>query len=152
MKIRRTGPEDCNTVAALVYELLTELSLPNPVGTSFDDSTQITSELLQSSVFWALLAESDEGEAIGVLTLNECAAIYAGGIFGEITELFVLPAFRSQGTGKQLINAAIQFGKERGWKRLEVCTPRVPPWERSLAFYQENAFVVLGPRLKLPLS
>jgi GNAT superfamily N-acetyltransferase len=87
-----------------------------------------------------------------VLTLNACAAIYAGGRFGEITELYVRPELRSEGIGTRLIHAARVFGTAQGWTRLEVCTPTVPQWDRSVMFYQQNGFLLLGPRLKLPLD
>ena len=44
--------------------------------------------------------------AVGVLTLNECAAIYTGGKFGEIPELYVELNLRSAGIGPMLLEAA----------------------------------------------
>lgn len=136
----------------MVFELISELSAPKPPGATAKEVLGTARELLNGDNVWAFLAESDAGQPAGVLTLNRCAAIYAGGHFGEITELYVRPAFRSQTVGRQLICAAIEFGKEQGWRRLEVCAPPMPQWERTLSFYQQNGFVALGPRLKLPLA
>jgi GNAT superfamily N-acetyltransferase len=149
VKIRLAHARDFQTVSKLVYELLTELSQPKPLAFSLEETMETARQLLSGPAVWALLAESDKREAVGVLTLNECAAIYAGGAFGEVAELFVTPTLRSQGIGRQLIDAAVEFGKKRGWTQLEVCTPPVPQWERSVTFYQQNGFVLLGPRLKL---
>ena len=80
--------------------------------------------------------------------LNECAAIYANGLFGEITELYVEPANRSCGVAPSLISAAVDLGRRKGWTRLEVGAPDQPRWSRTLAFYLEEGFVEVGPRLK----
>ena len=151
MKVRIADVNDHEVVGTLVLELITELSAPKPVTASRDEVSKTARGLLSGQNLWAFLAESNNLEPAGVLTLNACAAIYAGGHFGEITELYVRPTFRSHSVGKQLVQAAIEFGKTRGWTRLEVCAPPVPPWERSVSFYQDNGFVLLGPRLKLEL-
>ena len=152
MKIRQATIDDCDFVGMLVFELITELSAPKPAGVTQSKVFQTTRELMSGSLIWAFLAESDNGEPVGVLNLSACAAIYAGGRFGEITELYVRPEQRSEGIGAQLIHASRVFGTAQGWTRLEVCAPPVPQWDRSVIFYQQNGFLLLGPRLKLPLD
>ena len=152
MKVRFASDKDSDSVGTLGFELMTELRAPKPLMVSCEEVIQTARKLLGGSTVWALLAETDEGKPAGVLTLNACAAVYAGGHFGEITELFVRPALRRQRVGKQLLDAAIEFGKKQDWTRLEVCAPPVPPWERSVSFYQQNGFLPLGPRLKFPLA
>ena len=151
MKIRMAEADDCEIVATLVHELITELLAPQVPAVSLGDFVETAHELLSGSTVWALLAEPDPGHAVGVLTLNECAAIYASGRFGEISELFVQPSFRSQRVGESLLRSAVEFGCSRGWKRIEVCAPSVPPWGRTVEFYGRNGFAQVGPRLKLPL-
>jgi len=97
---------------------------------------------------WAFLAEDERGNAVGVLTLHECASIYAGGRFGEISELFVSPLVRSEGVGPELLKEAMRFGHTREWRRLEVGAPDVPRWNRTVSFYLRNGFEEVGPRLK----
>lgn len=93
-----------------------------------------------------------EGQPVGALMLSPCAAIYAGGAFGEISELYVIPACRSTGIARALIAAASVEGRLRGWKRLEVGAPAQPAWARSLAFYRREGFAEIGPRLRLLLA
>jgi hypothetical protein len=50
-----------------------------------------------------------------------------------------------------LVREAARFGKERGWKRLDVGAPGQPRWSRTLAFYLSAGFVEVGPRLRLDL-
>jgi GNAT superfamily N-acetyltransferase len=75
-------------------------------------------------------------------------AIYAGGRFGEITELYVSPAHRSKGIAPILITAATSIGRQKGWKRLEVGAPDQPAWSRTLSFYLREGFEEVGPRLR----
>jgi GNAT superfamily N-acetyltransferase len=151
MKIRLAEVNDSPIVATLILELVAEVSAPGTLMASTQHLTAVARALLSGSTVWALLAESDAGEAVGVLTLNECAAICAGGRFGEISEMYVRPSFRSQGIGENLVGAAVEFGRSRKWTRLEVGAPPVPPWARSSAFYRRNGFEESGPRLKLAL-
>lgn len=41
-----------------------------------------------------------------MLTVNECMALYAGGPFGEIAEVYIVPAYRSSSIGGRLVDAA----------------------------------------------
>jgi len=82
------------------------------------------------------------------MTLNECAAIYAGGKFGEISELYVCPEMRSKGIARQFLDHAQIEAVDRGWKRIEVGAPGQPEWQRTLNFYLHNGFEEVGPRLR----
>ncbi len=88
-----------------------------------------------------------EGEIVGVLTLNQCTAIYANGNFGEISEFYVKSNWRSSGVGAKLIQAAKKFGMDKGWSELEVGAPPQPTWQRTLDFYISQGFEYSGPRL-----
>jgi hypothetical protein len=48
---------------------------------------------------------------------------------------------------------ARRLGQSRGWRRLEVTTPSLPQFDRTMAFYQREGFTISGGRkLKLELS
>jgi len=55
---------------------------------------------------WAYLAKCDSS-CIGVIAFYECFAIYAGGVFGEISEFHVPIDYRSRGISYRLLNAAL---------------------------------------------
>ena len=136
----------------MVHQLLSELTPPNEEPSTMETVRASAARLLNASCgVWAFVAEDEHGDAVGILTLNECAAIYAGGRFGEISELYVRPHVRSRRIGSELLQAAIRFGRAREWRRLEVGAPDVPRWSRTIAFYLRNGFVDVGPRLKLLL-
>ncbi|MEX0283080.1 MAG: GNAT family N-acetyltransferase [Paracoccaceae bacterium] len=139
---------DAPTVARLVHALLDELS--GGQAQPLDSLTATTAKVLQDPGVVALLAERN-AETVGVLILNECMAIYAGGKFGEISELYVTPDARSQGAARDLLDAARQVANDRNWPRLEVGAPDQPRWARTLNFYLNNGFQEVGPRLRLLL-
>ena len=150
MKIKRATTSDAEVVASLVLALLEELSGPERSGYSAGDLSKLAATLLGTKELSAIIAEKD-GEPIGVLVLNSCASLYAGR-FGEITEMYVKPAFRTARVGEMLLTAAAEIAREHSWSRLEVGTPEQPAWSRTLAFYKRNRFIETGVRLKLEVT
>ncbi len=96
---------------------------------------------------YIFLAMDDQGIAQGIISLNECKAIYAFGSFGEISEFYVNEDMRSKGVGEQLIRHAESFAKSKGWSQIEVGAPDVPKWQRSVDFYHRCEYATIGPRL-----
>jgi GNAT superfamily N-acetyltransferase len=151
--VRRAIGNDAEIVASLLLRLLSELFDPDQCGYRADTLGPAARTLLKDgSSYWAFLAVTSGGAAVGVITLNECAAVYAFGKFGEIPEMYVAPEYRSSGVGAQLVRAAVEFGRERGWSLLEVGAPEVPRWQRTVDFYSRCGFSVTGPRMTLDLS
>jgi GNAT superfamily N-acetyltransferase len=146
----QAAPADFERVGRLTFELLDEL-FPE-LGYQRDVCIATAKALLASGVsVWSFLATRSDERDIGVVTLNECSAIYAGGQFGEISELYVAPDSRSSGVGAALITAAAGFGRERGWSSIEVGAPSVPVGQRTVDFYLRSGFEEIGPRLDLTL-
>ena len=106
--------------------------------------------LCDDSVTACLARDADR--AVGVMVLNDCSAICAGGRFGEICELYVGPDDRSAGLGRHLIEAAVDYARKAGWTRLEVGAPEQPRWQRTTDFYRANGFTLVGPRLRLAID
>ena len=147
MQIRPIGDPDIADICHLIAALLAELG--NDAGPDPKTLHPVARQVLAAQGC-GFLAER-HGQAVGVILLCPCAAIYAGGSFGEISELYVTPAQRSTGVARALIAAALAEGRRRGWSRLEVGAPAQPAWSRSLAFYQREGFAEIGPRLRLLL-
>ena len=144
--------EDAEDVAILAARLLGEL-YPD-LGNLYQVETllPVTRDLLNgpASVF-GFIATDSSGDAVGLLMLNQCKAIYAFGSFGEISELYIDPRCRSEGLGKELLQTGIEFARSRKWSMLEVGAPDVPRWQKTVDFYVRNGFEIVGPRLYLPL-
>lgn len=127
MRVEEITAADAGAVARLVAALLSELSDGEVVDPAALEVT--AGDLLQQGAVTGFLARETtcdatretEGAPLGVILLNSCAAIYAGGIFGEITELYVHPEYRSRGVAARLIKAAEALGRARletvgGWR------------------------------------
>jgi GNAT superfamily N-acetyltransferase len=95
-----------------------------------------------------VFAARTNGKIVGILTLSETFAIYANGHYGVIDEMYVAPEFRSGGIGRQLLDAVKEFGKQRGWARIDVTAPESERWDRTRKFYEKEGFVFTGPKLK----
>ena len=149
--VHQAGPNEAERVGRLAYDLLAELYPDIEFERSF--FTDAAKRLLGSNEgVWAFLATEKETRDVGLVTLNECAAIYAGGRFGEIPELYVVPDYRSKNVGALLIETAVSFGRKRGWPNIEVGAPSRPAWQRTLDFYLRHGFEEVGPRLDLDLA
>ena len=148
--IRRAGPGDAETIATLVGELLTEIMQTTRVA-AFEFNQAATQnrarDLLERELYVVFIARHPKTTAeTGFISLCETHALYAEGAFGIIPELFVRPAYRSFGTGAALLDAARHYGQTRGWKRLEVTTPPLPDFQRTMRFYETRGFSVSGGR------
>jgi len=143
--VRPARRDEALTLATLVHGLIDELS--GGKAPTITEMAAVAAPMLERGSICGLLA-FDGDRPVGVLMLNECAAIYAGGPFGEITELYVQPDYRSKGVARLLLSAAESLAAERGWKRLEVGAPDQPAWNRTLQFYLREGFSEVGPRLK----
>lgn len=145
VKCRMADGLDAEIVARFVHALVDELS--GGKAPEFSETLGITRQILTEDTVIPVIAEI-KGVSVGVMVLNECQAIYAGGKFGEISELYVRNDLRSKGLATCLVNQAVSIGRGKGWKRLEVGAPKQPEWQRTLAFYLRNDFLETGPRLR----
>ena len=148
--ILQATPSESLLVGEMIYEM--EKELWENEADKLDKQVFIDSadKLIRSHTgFWAFLARDKGGNPVGVITLNECCAIYAGGTFGEIMEMYIAPEYRSQGIGQQLLTFTKTFAKEQNWQILEVGSPAQPRWSRTFDFYTREGFKEIGPRLEL---
>jgi len=148
IRITAAQPSDATTIAQLIGDLLQEIMAA--IGTqaftfSLDETAGRTRSWLEDGSYTVLLAR-DGDRLIGLLALSECRALYAGGRFGIIPELYVCPDQRSQGVGRALVEEAKQRARSKGWTRLEVTTPPLPQFERALLFYERQGFSRSGGR------
>jgi GNAT superfamily N-acetyltransferase len=82
----------------------------------------------------AILAKDQNGIAVGVLTLAQCFALYAGGAYGVIDELYVRPEYRGQDIERQLLDEAVAIATRRGWLHLDITGPEGDRNERAARF------------------
>lgn len=147
--IRPATPEDSPAIAPLVGDLLNEITGAIGAQTfNFDlaETTDRLHDFLSRDKSFAFVARDDTQQILGFITLYESYALYAEGVFGTIAELYIRPEYRSLGMGNRLVSRAIRFAQSRGWRRLEVTTPPLPQFDKTLAFYEREGFIITGGR------
>ncbi len=141
-------------VATMVGELLYEImDAVNDKAFGFDHANTVNRACMwmKDGLYTVLLAHVI-AKPVGFLALYQSYALYTEGMYGTIPEFYVQSPYRSQGIGSALLAEAKKIGHQRGWNRLEVTTPPLPQFDRSLSFYQRNGFTISGRRkLKLIL-
>lgn len=140
--------KDAEIVGDLVIRLTREICLRTNVS-HFDIDLEGTikrcRELVKDGCCGAIIGFFS-GKAIAVSTFTESYALYAGGKVGIIPEFYVDPDFRSTGVGADLILKVKDYGRSNGWACIELCTPPLLEFGRTLQFYQKNGLVPVGGR------
>jgi GNAT superfamily N-acetyltransferase len=146
--LREAELRDVETIIIMVRCLFEEIidrtertSLP----LSIDKGIDLLKCWMVGGQYTVLLAEV-EGQVVGCLSLVASIALYMEGPFGVVPELFVRPQWRSMGIGRQLLEEADKLAAKRGWRCLEVTTPPLPEFDRTLAFYHGCGFEIAGGR------
>jgi GNAT superfamily N-acetyltransferase len=148
-------PGDAHIIAAMVGELLHEImgAVSDQVFNFDQHETEARARTWLSDGSYLVLLARDGGACVGFLALYQSYALYTEGVYGTIPEFYVRPSHRSRGIGSGLIAESKKVGQARGWRRLEVTTPPLPQFDRTLAFYQRQGFTISGGRkLKVELS
>lgn len=150
IKITLITPYSYHDLSIMLGELLNEIM--DSIGErAFNYDRNQTEKrakaLIEQEKYWVFMArDSESSEYVGFVSLYESYALYAEGAFGTIPELYVRPQWRSRNIGKLLLDSIRDFADQKGWNRLEVTTPPLPQFERTLAFYQQNGFSISGGR------
>jgi GNAT superfamily N-acetyltransferase len=154
MKIHIAGPTEIGVVLTLIEELLAEL------GKEGEEFLGIDRERLERDIrrglatseawgrFIPLLAMDEDDTPMGVLTLSESFAIYAGGAYGVIDECYVRPAQRHQGIGTRLVEEAMTIARRRRWFRVDVTGPEGDDEAPAVRFYEKLGFEFTGRKLR----
>lgn len=149
-RIEHAQPNDARIIAQMVGELLHEIMAMT--GTSVfgfhQEETETRARSWMTGGKYSVLLARDvvQPEPLGFLALCESVALYAEGAFGTIPEFYVRQPYRSQGIGTALITETKRIGVLKSWRRIEVTTPPLPQFDRTLAFYQQQGFSISGGR------
>lgn len=145
-------PTDFDLLLAHIEKLYAEL-----FGASAVPSLEVVARLRQQiasrpPLHWAFLASDADREPVALATLAEAFAVFAHGHYGIISELWVRPDARGQGVGGDMIEHCVNFGRARGWQRIDVSAPPDSKWDPSFEFYRKRGFVLTGRKLKYLLE
>lgn len=140
--------EDAKIIGELIIELTKEISqITNSTlfVINVDSTIKTCAELLKNGNYGAIICSNNE-RPIAVSTFTESYALYAGGKIGIIPEFYVIPECRSCGVGEELISKVRALGIKKGWSCIELCTPPLPEFERTIKFYQKTGMNPVGGR------
>ena len=148
VKIIKASRVDTQELSIMTGELLHEImDKINIKAFNFNqEQTQKRAEDLLSKELYFVFIAKDKDKYLGFISMYESYALYAEGAYGTIPELYVREEYRSLDIGKLLLKEAKEFAKLKGWKRLEVTTPPLPEFDRTLSFYENNEFEISGGR------
>ena len=131
--IRPIAPGDNVALARAVRETLAEFGAAKPGTAYYDEATDHLYELFSQTVRSAYFVAELNGEVLG-----------GGGIFPthnlpadtvELVKLYLLPAARGRGVGKDLIDHCLQAARANGYARVylettEELTQAIPLYEK----------------------
>lgn len=148
IEMQEAAPGDADTIALMAKSLLEEI-MGATGGKHFNidlpEMSRRCKRFLEDDIYVVFKALDTESEALtGFISLCESHSLYAEGSFGIIQELYVDKGYREHGIGAMLVNRAMEHGTGRGWKRLEVATPPLPHFDRTVKFYERQNFEVTG--------
>lgn len=141
ISIRPIAPLDNPSLAQIIRSTLAEFGANHPGTVYYDESTDHLFELFQKPGSIYYVAEL-AGKILG-----------GGGIFPsdgldkdtcELVKMYLLPEGRGQGLGKLLIEKALAFAKEAGYKKVYLET--MPELKKAMSVYEKFGFKYLtGP-------
>ena len=124
-------------------------------GAKINTDKELIQKLFNDSLgkeFRAFVYEVND-KIIGFITFSDSFSLYAEGHYITITELYVDEKYRSKEIGKELLNAVVDTAKTENKTHLELTTPPLPIFQRSLDFYLNNGFEVTGgKKVKLEIA
>ena len=132
----------------MIVELTNEIShvtQSKPFSINLQNSIECCEAFIRDGHYFAIIGEINN-TPVAVVTMTQTYALYAGGKYGLIQEFYISPQYRSRGLGSELIKEVQHFAKQKGWACIELCTPPLPEFERTLKFYQKNGLTPVGGR------
>ena len=145
--IRTAGEDDVVGIADAVEELLVELGGSRPARGEVE--AEVRAIVGDPRAGLLLVAERD-GRLAGVLGASWQRAIHVPGRYATIQDLWVDSAHRSNGIGAELVAELVRLAAEQGVARIEVGLPKesFAAIDATEAFYRDNGFEHLGPRMR----
>jgi GNAT superfamily N-acetyltransferase len=119
---RRAGPEDIPVLCDLLEELF---SIESDFAPDFEKQVKALSMLLTDPQDRSLvLVAVKEGKVVGMVSVQTLVSTAEGGKVGLVEDMIVDREFRRRGVGTILLNRAVEWGRSRKLKRLQLLADR----------------------------
>jgi len=142
--IRTAKKKDSKYIAKLLATFSDEIQ--KKTGAKINNDKTLIKKLFIDNLntkFKSLVYE-EENKIVAFITFYESFSLYADGSYYTISELYVKPKLRSQCIGKQLLKKVVKLAKNENKTRIELTTPPLPEFQKSLDFYIKNGFDITG--------
>jgi ribosomal protein S18 acetylase RimI-like enzyme len=141
---RRATAADAPTFGSLLHAFNVEFGEPTP---DADTIAERAVPLIESGEITVIFA-GDQPD--GFTQLRFRPSLYTGALDAHLEELYVVPERRGHGLGRALLDAAMEYARERGAARIDLGTSEDDTAARAL--YESARFTNLeggpeGPRM-----
>jgi ribosomal protein S18 acetylase RimI-like enzyme len=132
IQVRRATGEDAADVARLLHDFNLEFSEPTPAVEELAET--ITRLFVEEEITVLLAGEGPDGLSL----FRFRPGIWSAGDECYLQELYVVPALRGRGIGRALLEATIEFARERGADGIDLNTGETDTAARAL--YESMGF------------
>lgn len=133
--IRPIQPADNPALAIIIRNALAEFGANKPGTVYYDATTDALYELFRQPGSSYYIAEA-AGELIGGAGIFPSPGLPEGTC--ELVKMYLSPAARGKGTGKMLIDKALQFAREAGYRNVYIET--MPELRKAMSVYEKFGF------------
>ena len=141
IRIRPIAPSDNKELAIIVRNALAEFGANKPGTVYFDPTTDDLSTLFSKPGSFYLVAET-ANEILGGAGIFPSDGLPAG--VCELVKMYLSPASRGKGLGKELIQQCLEKAKSLGYQKVYLET--MPELKKAVQVYEKFGFSYLtGP-------
>lgn len=139
VEVRRAGPADFDALLPLFQRFYREEGFEGAV-----ESVAANLRLLLTRDDNAAFVARVDGRAVGAAALSSAFGLEVG-LYAELEDLFVDPAWRGRGVASALVEAGAEWARARGCDDLEiVLTPHAQAKDDLAPWYKARGFVDTG--------
>ena len=139
--IRTIQPADNQVLAVIIRNALAEFGANKPGTVYYDATTDALYDLFQKQGSIYFVAE-ENGQLIGGAGIYPSSGLPPGTC--ELVKMYLSPAARGKGIGKLLIEKALQFARDTGYRNVYIET--MPELRKAMSVYEQFGFRYLdGP-------
>ncbi len=125
IQIRPAALEDAPALAVLLHEVGQFARINNqPLAETIETVRRQLDLCLTDHSHSVYVAEDEAGKIAGYVSIHWLPYLIHSGPEGYVSELFISPAARGQGTGSLLLDIAVREGRERGCARMSLINMR----------------------------
>ncbi|AXY78353.1 GNAT family N-acetyltransferase [Paraflavitalea soli] len=141
VQIRTIEPADNAALAIIIRNTLTEFGANHPGTVYYDSTTDALHTLFQTpgSIYYVAIVNDQLMGGAGIFPSD---GLPEGTC--ELVKMYLLPAARGLGLGKLLIDKALDFAREAGYRQVYLET--MPELRKAVSVYEKFGFQYLpGP-------